>query len=162
MNKESLAEQFPNRAKLLKYLKSNKYVFHGSPYRIQSFEPRQAFDGIENPVPDGPPAVFASKEIEIPIFMAIVNSVNAPLTSQSGFSMYHGEKPSLRITLDTLEQAKTGKGFVYVFEKKFFKHRRGMEWTCENSISPVDSVPVAFQDIGLPLTIIKPGKTKRN
>jgi len=145
--------QETGKKKLDEYLQSEKYVFHGTiSSNIEKFEPRQTYNWINGKkVKDGKPAVFASKNIEIPIFFSIFRNIEIN-NSSFGAGEYDG-KIFFRATKNMIDYLKKNKikGYVYVFEKKYFFERDNKsKWlVCENKVKPVDVVEVTNSDIVL-------------
>jgi hypothetical protein len=130
--------------------KTGEYVFHGSSSEVEVFEPRQAYNRIDEvDVPDGRPAIFASSKLNYALFMAIVNKKNCP----KGFrSSSNGRE--FKATRETLEQLTSqAHGFVYVFNKTDFVERGNGEEECvrHESIKPLFSYSVHFSDIDFPI-----------
>ncbi len=157
------------RKELEKYFKSGKYVFHGTDNgKIKKFEPRQSYNIDKNGVrfKDGEPAVFASQSIEVTIFYAIFNNINIPMGSFSVRTI--NKVTSLSATKDKIEFFKKNKikGYVYVFEKKFF-HRRNVnpytqEVVCEKEIYPIDIIEVSNDDMVVEIAEMQEIKVKNN
>lgn len=126
------------------------YVFHGSPFKIEIFEPRQAFNWVNGVgVPDGAPAIFASSVLNYAIFMAIVNKENCRLGSRSS-----SNGKVFKATKETLEQlTPEAGGYVYVFKKSDFKERTNGEEECVRyePIQPLHSYRLTFCDITFPI-----------
>lgn len=137
------------RTKLLNLESENKCVFHGSPYEIEVFEPRQAYKypkGKER-IPDGDPAVFASPSADIAIFMGIINEINAPLGLRSGFGTDGEGKIKFKATKETIDQLHGSKGYVYVFDKNKFTPRSLIESLSYEKVTPDDIIIVSEKDL---------------
>ncbi len=132
---------------------SGNYVFHGSPSVITSFEPRQAYTEVNGEsVMDGKPAIFASSEIETPIFRSIFHESNFNGLQGSfkiGFSNKEEEKSFIEANQAAINVSQNNKGYVYVFEKKYFHLRGNNEWISEQNIRPCAIFYSSFKDIGL-------------
>lgn len=151
---ENNLEKALGRERLKELAESGEFVFHGSADKVGEFEPRQAFTGFkEKRRPDGHPAVFASDEIEIPIFMAIFHKENMPQGFRSSFSMTK-EGITLKATQKSLDQAKKGKGYVYVFKKSDFEKRNGNEWVSTKTVIPVETVMVSYEDMSKDIEVL--------
>lgn len=140
------------REKLKELEAEEEYVFHGSGTRIETLEPRQAHNypnnNMEDRLPDGEPAVFASDIADIAIFMAVISKDNAPKGLRSGFGIgKHG--PQFRATKETMEQIRDAKGYVYVFKKKDFRQRDEgpNEWISNKPIKPLEVIGVSERDL---------------
>ncbi|MDQ5901366.1 MAG: hypothetical protein QG580_81 [Patescibacteria group bacterium] len=140
--------------------KTGRYVFHGSPFKINKFEPRQAFNHIKKDngeyekIPDGEPAVFTSPFAKTAIFMAVMNGKNAPFESRTGFSSNNNGSFEFRATKETMDQiGDDAFGYVYVFEKENFKEINFNESVSYEEIEPVMYIQVSKKD--LPEIIIK-------
>ncbi|MFZ2522848.1 MAG: hypothetical protein WAW92_00510 [Minisyncoccia bacterium] len=132
------------------------FLFHGSPHSVSEFEPRQAYTEVDGKdVPDGEPAVFASAEIEVPIFRSIFhesNLVSTPgnyrigiFTEDSGINI-HANQEAINVC-----QNRTG--YVYVLKRSNFTLRENTEWISNSNVVPVAVFNSSFRDIGLPITV---------
>jgi hypothetical protein len=126
---------------------SGKYVFHGSPYEVEEFEPRQAHDFIDGEqFPDGEPAIFASPRADYAFFMAIINKVNCP----AGFRASSGARGgtlSFRATRETLAQlSPETSGYVYVFDRAKFERRDEFEYFSIGKRVPLRRIEVWYKD----------------
>lgn len=152
---EQLEHKKYSAREVLKNLEeTGKYVFHGSPDRLESLEPRQAYnhvkreDGEYDAIPDGKPAVFASPNVDTAIFMAVVSRKNAPLGKRSGFSADNHGNFEFRATKDTMDQIGEGaNGFVHVFEKNKFEFMNHNESVAYEAVSPVKVIEVKKEDL---------------
>jgi hypothetical protein len=152
----------PNSREVLRALESEgKYLFHGSPSGdIDVLEPRQGQDASnsENPeemVDDGDPAISASPYADIAIFRSIINKTNISTDCTSMFGRRNGELEFSVSSEKVLEEAKTKKGFVYVFNRADFEpysrngeaSEQSMEWRCHKTVSPVQVIEVNSGDL---------------
>lgn len=139
-----MQESYLNKLKEIE--NSGDYVFHGSPFEIEIFEPRQAYNTADEvEVPDGEPAVFASQKLDYAIFMAIINIKNCPRGYRSS-----SNGKIFKATKKTLEQiTQDSDGFVYVFNKDDFLERSNGEEECVSykPVKPLYKYPVSFSDI---------------
>ena len=135
------------KQELIELENQNKYVFHGSGFLIEEFEPRQAYNYIEGQnVPDRKPAIFASSFANYAIFMALINEVNCPKGYNSG-SRFHEGKLVFRATKETLEQLKAEvKGYVYVFNSSDFLKQNESEWVSYKKVKPILVISVTRSD----------------
>lgn len=124
-----------------------KYVFHGSGFLIEEFEPRQTHNYVDDKhIPDGEPAIFASPFADYAIFVAIINEVNCPQGYRSG-SRFHEGKLTFRATKETLGQLTVdAKGYVYVFNRNDFIKRNESEWVSHKKAKPVSVIPITRTD----------------
>lgn len=102
---------------------TGNYVFHGSGQKLEKLEPRQAHtvssDSIKTP--DGPPAVFATMNAAIAIFMAVYSANKKPEKRGGASFRQEGEGVKFKASpgmVDFKDQETTS--FVYVFDKKTF------------------------------------------
>ena len=130
-----------------KLAKTGKYLFHGSPTRLEVIEPRQAYN---NSRPDGEPAVAATSFYQLAIFRAIMLAARAQVSPghyQSGFSFSNG-KLSFRANKETLTTARSNiTGFVYVLDKGSFRKHSSMEYRTSASVRPVRVFEVGADDL---------------
>ena len=141
------------RAALEILQQSGRYVFHGSPNRLDMLEPRQAHqhnsETGEN-IPDGEPAVFASENFEQAIFKGLVSqSYNfGPGKRVSGWD---GSSSKLHYYAqgDLLEKARleSSKAYVHVFLKGDFDYVRGSEHRAHKPVKPKFIVEVNGSDL---------------
>ena len=135
---------------------SGDYLFHGSPHVVSRFEPRQAYTEVSGrEVPDGEPAVFASSEIEIPIFRSIFHDANFADIEGSFRTGFSSEDSGVTIHANqaAMDLCKGKEGYVYVFKREGFSQRANTEWMSNSSVVPVAVFHSSFEDIGLPITI---------
>ena len=132
---------------LEKLAKTGKYLFHGSPTKMEVIEPRQAYN---NSQPDGEPAVVATSFYQLAIFRAIMLAARAQVSPghyQSGFSFSNG-KLSFRANKETLTTARSNiTGFVYVLDKGSFRKHSSMEYRASASVRPVRVFEVGANDL---------------
>lgn len=135
------------KQKLVELENENKYVFHGSGFIIEEFEPRQAHNFIEGQqISDGERAVFTSQYADYAVFMALVNEVNCPKGYHSGVSFDNGELV-FRATKETLKQLEDEtEGYVYVFNRTDFTKRSDNEWVSHKKIKPIFVITVTRSD----------------
>ena len=136
---------------------SGQYVFHGSPHLISKFEPRQAYTALDGEsFADEEPAIFASSEIELPIFRSIFhpsNYENVKGSFSTGMSHGRDMEPFFQVSKDAMEASRGEKGYVYVFEKNDFELRDNIEWRSKKVIRPRAVFHSSFKDIGLPIRV---------
>lgn len=136
------------KKRLLALEKEGKYVFHGSQYKVDVFEPRQAKIGsregkMEN---DGYPAVSSTTLAEISIFRSLTNpDEDTRAQYRPAVTDFNGGSPLM--TQNALDYAKTIMGRVYVFDKNLFKHYRGSEWRSEKPVTPIEVIEVTAGDL---------------
>lgn len=135
------------KARLEQFEKGGTYVFHGTGYEIDAFEPRQAYNfRNEAFIPDGDPAIWASPVADYAIFMALVNDVNCPAGYHSGSGTRTGSL-RFRATRKTLEQlTDKATGYVYVFDRSNFTKRDENEWFSTTQVAPLERVEVTRSD----------------
>lgn len=133
---------------------SGKYVFHGSGYEIEKFEPRQAYNfRNEEHIPDGEPAIWASPYFRYALFMAVINDANCPDGFHSGAGSHTGTL-RFRATQKTLDQLNPeSKGYVYVFNKSEFTKRDENEYFSLQARRPVERVEVRYADFDMPVEV---------
>ncbi len=138
---------------------SGEYLFHGSPFSIDTFEPRQAYTDIDGVrTPDGELAVFASAEIETPIFRSIFHEAhfqNLRGDFKAGFTSSN-EEQTIHANEAAVNVVKNETGFVYVFERNNFKLNMNSEWIATSEVKPVSVFYSTFDDIGIPILASQP------
>jgi hypothetical protein len=147
-------KKFSAKEELHNLEKTGEYVFHGSPFKLETLEPRQAFnhekkeDGSYESIPDGEPAVFASPFADTAIFMAVISRKNAPLGKRSGFSSDNKNHFEFRATKETMDQiGDEANGYVYVFKKDGFEERNHNEVVAYQAVTPIKIIEVRKEDL---------------
>lgn len=143
-----------NKNKLLELEKTGQFVFHGSEFEIEEFEPRQAFNYInQEQIPDGDPAVFASNVADYAILMAIINKTNCPRGYNSSVEVSRKNgvlQIKYRASASTISQIKDeASGWVYVFDKKLFKPKNDgeVEYLSYTKVRPLEKIKVKKEDL---------------
>ncbi len=160
-------EGIPNQLELIRSKErlreleaTGEYVFHGSPYIVKTFEPRQAYTDIDGtPTPDGEPAVFASDEIETPIFRSIFHESSYEGLEGSyevGFSNSADGNHYVHANEAAVEACKHNSGYVYVFKRDDFVLRGTSEWVANTAVKPIAVFNSHFEDIGLRIYSSRP------
>jgi len=148
-------EQISSKERLQELEASGDYLFHGSPAKIDTFEPRQAYTDVDGvPTPDGEPAVFASAEIETPIFRSIFHEDSFEGLEGSfevGFSNSDDGSHYIHANDAAVEVCKQNTGYVYVFKRDDFTLRGNSEWVSGNEVKPMAVFSSDFEDVGLPI-----------
>lgn len=146
----------PEKQELLELEKTGFYVFHGSDSEIEEFEPRQAFNYLNDKhIPDGEPAIFASSVADYAVLMALINERNCPkgYHSSAGTSTNTNEVVSVKYRASKSSLAQLNKnsfGWVYVFDRKFFTQRDrggGVEYVSLVPIRPARKIKVSKLDL---------------
>ena len=138
------------KERLLDLEREGKYLFHGSGFKLDTLEPRQAHNHptSDKKIPDGEPAVFASELANVAIFMAVISKPNTPSGFRSGFSGRGDGSVEYRVTKETMDQIKNAKGYVHVFDRNNFQ-RRGdsSEWISTKPVQPIEIIEVSEKDL---------------
>jgi hypothetical protein len=146
-------EQINSKERLQELEATGDYLFHGSPFEVDTFEPRQAYTDIDGePAPDGEPAVFASAEIETPIFRSIFHESsfeNLEGSFEVGFSNSADGRHYIHANEAAVEVCRQNTGYVYVFKRDDFTLRGNSEWIAEKKVKPVAVFYSDFEDVGL-------------
>lgn len=149
------------REALEKLSATKQFVFHGSPHKLETLEPRQSENDGE---PHGNPGVSATPDesYELAIFMALVKSYkNRPLhqkgSRSSGFSISGGVDGKGDMYANRLAYADATSpeayGYVHVLTKKDFEHFEDREWRAYKPVEPVLVVRVTAKDFPKNVTI---------
>jgi|AntRauTorcE11897_2_1112592.scaffolds.fasta_scaffold15151_2 hypothetical protein len=148
-------EQIHSKERLKELENSGEYLFHGSPFMVHAFEPRQAYTDVDGkPTPDGEPAVFASAEVETPIFRSIFHEHSfdgLEGSFEAGFSNSDDGSHYIHANKAAVQVCKENSGYVYVFKRDDFILRGNSEWVADKEVSPVAVFDSKFDDIGLPI-----------
>lgn len=158
------------RERLLFLEKEGKFLFHGSPDKIEVLEPRQPLIyNIHNKKKEkhGNLCVAATPCADIAIFRAIVNSKNFSKDDYaSSFGVNKDDTIKLATTKPVLEKIKDKKGFVHVISRELFDKFSDMEWRSEKTIKPEEIVSVTAEDLPPNIQLIdkdfNPIKIKKN
>jgi hypothetical protein len=129
---------------------TGNFLFHGSPHVLDILEPRQAQtikDEKVGMVDDGEPAVATSPFADVAIFRALINSVNIFGNYYTSSFSYRNGALSFTTNQETLEQAKSCIGYVYVFNKSDFEKYSPMEYRSLKAVTPIEVVKVTFVDL---------------
>lgn len=133
--------------KLAQLEKENKYLFHGSGFLVEEFEPRQASTFVDGQqISDGEPAVFASPFADYAIFMALINEVTCPKGYRAGAILREGFL-HFNATKETIDQLNSDtRGEVYVFNRSDFEKINESEWVRYKKIKPIMRIQVTRGD----------------
>lgn len=134
------------------------YLFHGSANAFRVLEPRPPLDFDEasgQMLPDGPPAVCASADPDVAIFMAVMPTASSLSTRFYGFSRAADGRFQFVASHGSLEPGTDARGFVHVLEKEGFRPHGDDEWRSEGPVAPVAVAPVFARDLP-PMTFIDP------
>ena len=152
-NIEKGIEEIKSKDRLKELEDSGNYLFHGSPNQIETFEPRQAYTDVDAvSVPDGEPAVFASTEIETPIFRSIFHESRfASLQGSFELGFSNGEEGHTYIHANqaAIDACQDKAGYVYVFKRDDFSQRSGTEWVAYEKVKPIAFFRSGFKDISI-------------
>ncbi len=130
------------KEKILELERQGIFLFHGSPEKLESLEPRQAYTWKNNiKTEDDKPAVFTSKYSDIAIFMALINKENIKETFRSGYGSLNG-KIEFRLSKETKDKLLNLKGYLYVFDKKDFEQRNSAEFISYRIVKPIKIVEI--------------------
>jgi len=157
-------EEIDSKERLKVLEQSGGYLFHGTPFLLNIFEPKQAYtENVEGvAIPDGEPSVFASAEIETPIFRSIFHDSHFQGHEgdfQSGFSNSGDKKDYINASQSAIDVCRGKEGYVYVFKREGFIFRGNKEWVAYTPVYPVAVFRSAFDDIGLPIHLERPRDT---
>jgi len=135
---------------LKKSLRDGQYVYHGSPKFLKTLAPKQAYSfGLK----DGEPAVFASSEIQIPMFMSLFDPI--PEKEKKSCGVDDDFNVKLQASNNILKRINSdSEGYVYVLEKKYFKLHDHHEWTSESEVVPTFYIRVRRNNIDVKITEI--------
>lgn len=144
-SKMEIRDPGSGRRELLSLEKTGKYVFHGSPDRIEILEPRQAVNKGEN---DGNPAIFATPHTDTAIFRSLINDRNVTGDSESKFGI-DDKKGGLyfEATQNLIDNARGKIGKVYILDKKDFFQFEGTQCITEKTIKPIRVIEVNYDDL---------------
>ena len=141
--------------KALEILDNGEYLYHGSSFKVEELEPRQAYNwSTGEKMPDGDPVVFATDNYERAIFMAVLKE----LQGTHGTSIEKDEKTChFRIDKRKAEQLKERpdvSGYVMVLPKKSFT-KKGGDYRSKIAVSPQFCIKVTKEDLPENIEIIE-------
>lgn len=161
--KEDELNEIGGREFLEKLSRSNKFVFHGSPYKLDQLTPQQQTrynKQTKQSEPDGEPAVCATPYHEIAIFRALTSKSLASALGvknyftgfgdKDGKPLFWGNPQSIAIALRP-----ESVGFVYVFNKKDFRYFTHIESRAYHKVDPVYTIEVTSSDLPDNIEIIQ-------
>lgn len=138
----------PTLSRLLFLEKQFEYVFHGSPFRLEKLDPKQALDyRFGSQVKDGPPAVFASHLLQYAIFKALINPVNCrTCLFKASINCNNGELHFAASQGTLIHLSAMTRGYVHVLPRSAFFQRSDNEWLRHGSVRPVAVFEVRLAD----------------
>ena len=120
-----------------KYRQEN-YLFHGSPYKIDVLQPRQAHDiGFESGCQE---AVYATDNLDMAICFAL--GVEGDENYERTMLPEHGMKMLFKNCHPRYGQ----KGYIYVLNKAGFVHAMGSQWVSYGQQNPIDIIEINVDD----------------
>ena len=144
------------KKKLLELEKTSKYFFHGSPNKVEKFEPRQSHNTIDGvKMKDGSPSVSASPDVDYAIFRGVINKKNCPTESISRVDIITNDKNTESHTLvfsatkETMANLREDAScWVYVFKREDFPIQKGRsEYRSAIHVSPLEKILVKKEDL---------------
>lgn len=118
--------------------KQDNYLYHGSPFKLETLCPRQAHDTqYESGCQE---AVYATDNIDMAICFAL--GVEGDENSERTMMPEHGMKMVFKKCHPRYGQ----KGYIYVLNKKEFVHAMGSQWVSYNEQIPVDIIEIDVDD----------------
>ena len=151
-----------SRERLLSLEKEGKFVFHGSPVKTDTLEPRQPYnhdDTTGKMKKHGGPSISASPFAEIAIFRAIVHP-NDFDEFQGGMGVDETGQLVFDASKKVLEKIKGKKGYVYVFLKSQFELFSPMEMRSQTKMKPEEIVEVSYDDLPSNIRAIETNQEK--
>jgi len=146
--KSILLTESKERMRLKKLEDDGRWVFHGSPLKIDKLTPHQAYNHKNGEkIPDGESAVFASPFVDIAIFMAIINKINLPQEFDGGYSFNSDNGVKFNASKKTIDKLQGAKGYVYVLDKNKFISRSFAEFMSREEVTPEDIITVTEKDL---------------
>ncbi len=121
----------------LRYKKGN-YLYHGSPFKIDTLHPAQAHDvefeaGCQY-------AVYATDNLDMAVCFAL--GVEGGENSERTMLPEHGMKMLFKNCHPRYGQ----KGYVYVLNKDEFVHAMGSQWVAYKEQTPIDIIEINVDD----------------
>lgn len=121
----------------LKYKQGN-YLYHGSPFKIEALEPRQAHDTeYESGCQE---AVYATDSLDMAICFAL--GVEGSEDSERIMLPEYGKKMLFKNCHPRYGQ----KGYIYVLNREEFVHAMGSQWVAYKQQIPVDIIEIDVDD----------------
>ncbi|MEN8252627.1 MAG: hypothetical protein ABFQ53_03545 [Patescibacteria group bacterium] len=153
-------EKRKGREYLVSLEKEGRFMFHGSPKKMDIITPQQAYgddkktNQREN---DGAPGVFGTQVADIGIFHALMKqsqegcegSFGEGGDSEKGTYHMHASAALIeRVKKDGLE------AYVHILDKKDFSDFRAVDARSNNAVNVIDVVRVGFEDLPENIEII--------
>ena len=124
-------------------------LWHGSPYKLDKLEPRQAVDvGFEEGCQL---AVYATSNKEMAICFALGCEENQPgVDGKRTMLPEYGN----RMVFEGCHPRYGAKGYLYQLDPSGFTHAMGSQWVCFQEVTPLERIELNVDD-HLELCIIK-------
>lgn len=121
----------------LKYKQGN-YLYHGSPFKIETLQPRQAHDTeYESGCQE---AVYATDNLDMAICFAL--GVEGDENAERTMLPEQGMKMLFKNCHPRYGQ----KGYIYVLNKAEFVHAMGSQWVAYKEQTPIDVIEINVDD----------------
>lgn len=118
--------------------KSDRYLYHGSPFKFETVCPRQAYDtkyesGCQK-------AIYATDNIDMAICFAlgVEGEENCERTMEPEYGM--------KMIFKKCHPRYGQKGYIYVLDKKEFVHAMGNQWVSDKAQTPIDVIEIDVDD----------------
>jgi len=130
-------------------LENPKYLFHGSPKKLEVVEQRQAQDSNHN-VENEDYAVFLTSSFIIASAYAFKDKIKELSAGQKwNFDIgYNSDADKINIIMDNVNISDNIEGYIYVFpfDENYEHHDRSIQYKCYENIKPIDVVKIRFAD----------------
>lgn len=125
-----------------------KYLFHGSPKKIECIEPRQAHDSSSNKENEDN-AVFLTPSLIIASAYAFKDKIKEnSIDLDWNFYIGQDENGNLIVEMDNvrLDNEQLGYIYVFLFNTKYKNNGNTIQYKCYEQIKPISVVEVKFKD----------------
>ncbi len=126
-----------------------KYLFHGSPKRLEIIEPRQVCDSNGN-IENEDYAVFMTSSFIIASAYAFKDKIRE-LSEDLAWEFHIGidtDKDGIFVIMDNVNVDDELEGYIYVFDyDDSYEHEsRSIQYKCHKNVAPIDAIKIKFKD----------------
>lgn len=147
-----------SRERLSEFEASGKYVFHGSPVKLKSLEPRQGYGydpETEKDEADGEPAIFATPKADAAIFHSLIRREQVQGDSNLNWGTDKRGDWIFSATQNLIDAAKDKVGYIHVFDKNDFSDSETIQGRAEKEVTPVEVIKVKYKDLPKDIEVLE-------
>ena len=118
--------------------KQGDYLYHGSPFKTENLQPRQAHDiGYEEGCQK---AVYATDDLDMALCFAL------GVEGKENFERTMLPEYGMKMLFKNCHPRYGKKGYVYILSKEKFVHAMGSQWVAYTEQTPLDIVEINVDD----------------